>query len=103
MRSESKFSTDLNHKLERMFPGCIILKNNPNYLQGVPDKLILWKDRWAMLETKKKRPTGPNDFEPNQEWYLSVMHDMSFAACVYPENEEEILNALEYKFTTPRR
>lgn len=97
---ESAFERRLTQKLENMFPGCFVLKNNANLIQGIPDRLILWRDRWAMLEVKR---SAKEPFQPNQEYYLSLFHEMSFAGCIYPENEEEVLSALQSAFTTPRQ
>ena len=33
-------------ELKKRFPGCIVLKNDPDYKQGVPDLLILYTNKW---------------------------------------------------------
>lgn len=43
-----------------IFPGCIVMKTDPNYIQGIPDLLILWNDKWATLEVKEV-PKQPKD------------------------------------------
>lgn len=96
---ESKFQKWLIDTLEMMFPGCFILKNDSSYLTGVPDLLILWEDRWATLEVKRSLH---EEYEPNQEYYIGVMNQMSFSAMICPENAQEILNALQRSFR-PRR
>lgn len=96
---ESLFQFMLIKELKEEFPGCIILKNDPNYIQGVPDLLILFRDRWAALEVKK---SSKSHHQPNQDYYVSLMDDMSFARFVYPENKEEILNELQRSFRTRR-
>ena len=78
-----------------MFPGCIVLKNDPTYLQGVPDLLILYKNKWAMLEDKRDQ-YAPH--RPNQDYYISKLNEMSFAAFIFPENCEEVLNGLQQAF-----
>jgi hypothetical protein len=98
---ESAFQAQLIKELRHMFPGCYILKNDTDYLQGIPDLLILYKKRWAMLEVKRK-PPRESDFEPNQEWYLDQLNQLSFAACIYPENQEEVLGELQLALS-PRR
>lgn len=103
MKLESAFKSKLRKELELMFPGCRIFKNDAELQQGIPDMLILWKDRWAMLEVKRKRPTSERDFEPNQEWWIEILNDMSFAACIFPENKEEVLYELQQAFWTPRQ
>lgn len=96
---ERDYQAKLIKKLRKLFPGCIILKNDATYLQGVPDLLILHKSRWAALEVKQS-----DDFlsQPNQDYYVREMHDMSFAAFIYPENEEEVLRDLEFAFSARR-
>lgn len=101
MPRESAFQTRLNAEIKRRLPGVFITKNDANYRQGVPDWLILYRRRWAILEVKRKRP-AESDYEPNQEYYLEHLNKMSFARCVYPENMEEVLDALEQALR-PRR
>lgn len=96
---ENAYQAELIKKLRNRFPGCFILKNDANYMQGVPDLLVLYGARWAMLEVKASRD---EPFQPNQEWYLDQLDEMSFAACIYPENEEEIMSALQSAFTARR-
>ena len=65
---------------------CIIQKEDPEYIQGIPDLLILYKDRWATLETKKSKD---EPHQPNQDYYVEELSRMGFAAFIFPENEEE--------------
>lgn len=92
---ESKFQSELIKELRKEFPGCIILKNDPGYIQGIPDLLILFRDKWAALEVKKNSNAS---HQPNQDYYISLMNEMSFARFVYPENKEEILDELQRSF-----
>lgn len=96
---ESQFQYLLIKELKEEFPGCMVLKNDPNYIQGIPDILILFRDRWAALEIKKSKNSH---HRPNQDYYVSVMDEMSFARFIYPENKEEILNELQRSFRTRR-
>lgn len=91
-RLERDFQAKLIKELKAMFKGCIIVKNDPNYIQGIPDLLILYNDRWAALEVKKSEHAH---HQPNQEYYVDLMDQMSFAAFIYPENKEEILYELQ--------
>ena len=91
-RLERDFQAKLIKELKDMFKGCIIVKNDPNYIQGIPDLLILYNDRWAALEVKK---SATAHHQPNQEYYVDLMDQMSFAAFIYPENKEEILYELQ--------
>lgn len=89
---ESDFQHALIKELKIRFPGCIVLKNDASYIQGIPDLLILYEDRWAALEVKK---SGTAKHRPNQEYWVDMMDAMSFASFIFPENKEETLDALE--------
>ena len=89
---ERDFQRELIADLKRMFKGCIILKNDPTYIQGIPDLIILYGTRWASLEVKKSRTAS---YRPNQEYYVELMDDMSFSRFIYPENKEEVLYELQ--------
>ena len=89
---ESKFQSELIKKIRVRFPGCMVLKNDPNYIQGVPDLLVLYNGKWAALECKKNLTSSRR---PNQDYYVKTMNEMSYARFICPENEEEILNELQ--------
>jgi len=98
---ENKYQSQLISKIQDRFPGCIVLKDDPNYIQGIPDLLVLYKKKWAALEVKKNERAS---HRPNQEYYVEKMNKMSFASFIFPENEEEVLNELERSFKgSPRR
>ena len=92
---ENKFQANLIKELKTIFPGCIVLKNDPDYIQGVPDLLILHKNKWASLECKKSANAKKL---PNQEYYVGPMNEMSFSKFIFPENKEEVLNELRETF-----
>ena len=92
---ESGFQTKLIREIKDMFPGCIVMKNDSSYIQGIPDLLVLYKNRWASLECKKSEKAKR---QPNQEYYIRQMDEMSFARFVCPENKEEVLNELQQTF-----
>lgn len=92
---ESLYQRRLIKRLQELFPGCIILKNDSGYLQGVPDLIILYGEHWATLEVK----AGPHaPVQPNQQYYVDVMDDMSFSAFIHPLNEEDVLYDLQCAF-----
>ena len=99
MSLESSFQAHLIKRLRNMYPEGIVLKNDPNFLQGITDILILVEDRWAALETKKD-PTSSR--RPNQQYYVDKLNRMSFAAFIEPENEEEVLHELQQALGTRR-
>jgi len=92
---ERDFQSRVINEIRRLFPGCVILKNDPSYIQGIPDLLVLFNDRWAMLEVKVSERARRR---PNQDYYVDKLDQMSFAAFIYPSNEEEVLGALQRSF-----
>ena len=50
-RLESGFQDRLIKTLKNRFPGCMVFKMDQ--LQGIPDLLVLYEDKWASLECKK--------------------------------------------------
>lgn len=98
--TENKYQAKLIKKLEEMFPGCVVIKLDPNYQQGILDLIILWKSFWASLEVKASKTSSTR---PNQDYYVERLDEMSFAAYIYPENEREVLSALQQAFEPPRR
>lgn len=96
---ENKFKTKLTKELKDLFPGCLVLHLDPNEIQGIPDILILYKDKWAALEGKKHK-NAPH--RPNQDYYVELMDEMSFASFIYPENKEDVLNELQQAFRSRR-
>lgn len=99
MARENRFQSALIKELEEMFDGCIVLKNDSSYYQGIPDLLVLYKDKWAMLECKRSSSAS---HRPNQDYYISRFGDMSYANFIYPENKEEVLHELQQAFGVRR-
>lgn len=91
-KRESQFQANLIKKLKSRFPDAIVLKNDANYIQGIPDLLILRGSKWAALECKKDECSSRR---PNQEFYVNKMNEMSYATFIFPENEKEVLDELE--------
>lgn len=92
MKNENKFQPKVIEELEKRFPGCMVLKNDPTYIQGVPDLIVLIKKKWFALETKRSK-NEPH--RPNQDYYINKMNSMSGAWFIYPENLEEVMNAIQ--------
>lgn len=92
---ERDFQRELKKELEKRFEGCIVQKMNAGQTQGIPDLLILYKDKWAALECKKSPKASKR---PNQEYYVKKMNDMSFSRFINPENKEEVLDELQRTF-----
>lgn len=92
---ENKFQANLIKEIKKLFPGCIVMKNDSSYIQGIPDLLILFNDKWAALEAKKNSSASRR---PNQDYYVGLMNQMSFARFISPENKEEVLHELKHIF-----
>ena len=89
---ENEYQSKLKKRIKNLLPGCIVLKNDPNIIQGIPDLLVLHGSKWAALEVKKSENEA---HQPNQDIYVDKMNAMSFASFIYPENEEAVLDALQ--------
>lgn len=94
---ESGFQDKLRKDLEEMFPGCMIFKMDQ--VQGIPDLLVLHEDKWASLECKRSEKATK---QPNQEYYVKRMNEMSFSRFICPENKEEVLSELQSAFSSRR-
>ena len=95
--AENAFKTkELIPELKSMFPGCFVLHLDPNEIQGIPDLLVLYKNKWATLEAKD---SAKATHRPNQDYYVDVMNGLSFSAFIYPQNKDEVLYDL-YKYFT---
>ena len=92
-RLESGFQDNLIKDLKTIFPGCMVFKMDQ--IQGIPDLLILYKDKWASLECKKFANARKR---PNQEYYVDLMNKMSISKFIYPENTTEVLHELQQSF-----
>lgn len=92
---ESKFQSKLVKELKSMFPGSYVVKLDPTNHRGIPDLLILFKDKWATLECKDKENAK---HRPGQDRNVETMNNMSYSSFIYPENKEKVLNDLQKLF-----
>lgn len=92
---ESKFQALLIKELKQRFEGCLVMKLDSSYIQGIPDLLILYQNSWAVLECKRSRNASR---QPNQEYYVEQLDAMSFSRFICPENREEVLDELQHAF-----
>lgn len=92
MKLESGFQSKLIKELKSLFNGCFVMKLDSSYIQGIPDLLILYRNKWAILECKRHKDARR---QPNQEYYVDVLNSMSFSRFIYPENKEEVLSELQ--------
>ncbi len=94
---ESDFQSKLIKELKQLFPGCIVMKNDADYIQGIPDLTILYKDKWATLECKASESAS---HQANQDLYVSRMNEMSYSAFIFPENKIRVLYELKVLFNS---
>lgn len=100
MKNENKVQADIVKELIAMFPKSIITVNDGNYIQGFPDITILHDSgRWACLEVKR---SIDEPYQPNQEYYIQLINNMSFCRMICPENKTEVYDEL-YKSLEPKR
>lgn len=95
MKKESKFQHDVIKEIEERFPGSIVMKTDPSYIQGIPDLLVLYGSKWASLEVKR---SANETHILNQDYYVESMNGMSYSSFIYPENKEVVLNELSEYF-----
>lgn len=93
---ETKFQAEVVVRLKTEFPGCEVLRNDPNKVQGIPDILVLMDGGgWAMLEVKEHE--GAKE-QPNQGWYVEKYNLKSFGAFIFPENADKVFDDLHRSF-----
>lgn len=97
--NERDYQKELIKRIKKRFPGCTVMKTDPVQQQGIPDILILFQRTWAMLEVKMDS-NSPR--QPNQEHYVAHYNELSFASFINPDNEEEVLDALQSTFGSTR-
>lgn len=89
---EGDYQRELKEKIQETIPGCIVLKNDPSWLQGVPDLTVLYGAKWATLEVKR---SAKESHRPNQDHYVGKMNEMAYSSFIFPENEKEVLDELQ--------
>lgn len=92
---EKEFESDYLDRLEKEFPGCVIIKGNSTMRQGIPDRLLLHEDNWAFLEFKR---ASNSDQQENQEYYIQKFGEMSYASFVHPGNADEVISEIHQAF-----
>ena len=89
---EGDYQHTLKKKIQERLPGCVVLKNDSSWIQGIPDLTILHGDKWASLEAKR---SADEPHQPNQDYYVGLMNTMAYSSFIFPENEEEVLDELQ--------
>lgn len=100
MIRENAYQSKLIKKLRQLHPDWIIVKNDANYLQGIPDWTVFANGKYAFFDVKRSSDAV---HQPNQDWYINNANETgAFGMFVYPENEEEFLNEIQQSLR-PRR
>jgi len=96
---ENEYQMHLVSQIYELLPGqpltdIIVYINDPNYIQGIPDLSVFYRPtaKWAWLEVKLSEKSKE---QPNQRFYIDHWGQTIFAAFIYPENEREVLLALQ--------
>jgi len=90
---ENVYQAYLIRLIYQLVPDCIILKNDPNYIQGMLDLSVIRRGRIVLLEVKASEKSRER---PNQRYYVELLIGAGTPAYfIYPENEEEVLRALQ--------
>lgn len=92
---ERNYQPKVIKMIKERFPGAVVLKNDASYIQGFPDLTILHGEHWAVLETKRRDRAKR---QPNQPYYVDMLNNMSYAAFICPENQEEVMHDLQQTF-----
>ena len=92
---ERNFQARVIRKLKQTYPDCVVLKTDPNYIQGFPDLLVLRGRTWVALECKRDEKAARR---PNQEYYVNKLDRMSLARFISPENEKEVFHEIQRTF-----
>lgn len=94
---ERDYQMELIPRIVSRFGGpdlCRVMINDPNLpgQQGIPDLTVFVGGRWALLEVKA---TEKSKVRPNQNWWVEKWSQVTFCSFIYPENEVEVLDALQ--------
>lgn len=92
-QGEGKYKTALTGRIYKRFGRDVCEVLILDSRQGLPDRLVIFDGGfWAFLEAKI---SATAEIQPNQPYYVEKFGRMCFAAFIYPENEEAVLNDLE--------
>lgn len=94
MPRESAFEARVVKRLKAM-PECVeVLKNDSSLVQGISDRTAYFTNGfWAWLEFKANANAA---VQPNQQYYVDLANSSgAFGAFIYPENEDEVFDAIQ--------
>lgn len=89
--TEIPFERKFCKKLRDLHPDVYVMKNDASLVQGFPDRVIYFHDKYAILEFKRSANASRR---PNQDWYINNFAQYTYSSYVYPENAEQVFNDL---------
>ena len=94
---EGNVQDAVKKRILKEFPGAHVCKTDPNLWgwQGVPDLLIIYKDKWAFLEMKRHKDAAR---QANQDYWVRTLDKQGCAAFCYPEVREQAFKKLHEYF-----
>jgi len=92
MALESIIQASIIRELKRQYPGAVVLKTDPSYIQGFPDLLFLQSNFWAALEVKGLENSSR---QPNQEYWVDRLDLLSFSRFICPSNVDRVFDEMD--------
>ena len=95
---EASFKKQFLKKIEERLPYLDLDFIEPSTRKrSLPDIFVIGPICWAALEFKRSQDSN---HQPNQDYHVERFNEKGYATFVYPENEGEVLDALERLFTS---
>ena len=95
---EATFKIKVKERILSRFPNLDLdfIDVDPQNHRSMIDLIVLGPDVWAALEVKRSEDAS---HRPNQDYHVNRLNEKGFAAFVYPENLEEVIDELENLFS----
>jgi hypothetical protein len=94
---ESVYQRKLIKKIKGLFPGVYLFVKEAAAIRGIPDIIMCPNGRFVALEVKRSLEESKK-YSPRNALQDKALADIrkagGLAYKIYPENEEEVLNAL---------
>lgn len=90
MMKEIAFERDFCKELRQLALGyVIVLKNSSAFVQGIPDRQVIYRDKFVMLEFKRAKGSTQ---QANQARYIDLFNTHGLAMFVEPGNAVDAMN-----------
>ena len=94
---ESNYQKRLVKKIRKMFPMCYLFVKEAKAIRGIPDLILTVNGRFIGLEVKRcesesKHRTGRTVLQRHN--INKINRAGGYACFIYPENEEEVIEAI---------